>query len=209
MRIVILCLFTFCFTNCTIIIPPITLTGSKTAIEKQIVGEDNEIEEDIWLISSVKTVQDKSKQKLSSDKDKDNKKNALTYKAIAILDVFEPYLSKLKKDLVVGEGQNGFVFNLFLEKKVDIPKKAYKQYDAKLSNDSEKGRPYRMLIETVKQVNKARDMLIRGYIISQKAKKKDFKTNHSSLLQEMRLKYQSLTLPGQYIQKSNGIWERK
>ena len=209
MRIFTLCLFTSYFVSCTVIIPPITLTGSKTAIEKQIIGEDNEIEEDVWLISSVKTVQGKKEQELSSKKAKDSKKNSLTYKAIAILDVFEPYLSKLKKDLVVGEDQNGFVSNLFLEKKVNPPKEAYKKYDAKLAQDPEKGRPYRMLIETVKQVNKARNMLVKGYIIHQKNKNRDYKPNRISLLQEMRLKYQSLTLPGRYIQKSNGVWERK
>ena len=37
-----------------------TLTGNKTAIERQIIGEQTEIEENVWLISSA-SVSDRDK----------------------------------------------------------------------------------------------------------------------------------------------------
>ena len=45
------------FVNCfsTLKPPAITFTQSQTAAEKQMIGEDKELEKDGWLISSIKT----------------------------------------------------------------------------------------------------------------------------------------------------------
>jgi hypothetical protein len=42
-------------TACTIVPPRISLTGEKTVIERQIIGDYRELESDAWVISSVKT----------------------------------------------------------------------------------------------------------------------------------------------------------
>jgi hypothetical protein len=42
-------------TACTIVPPKISLTGEKTVIERQIIGDYRELESDAWVISSVKT----------------------------------------------------------------------------------------------------------------------------------------------------------
>jgi hypothetical protein len=43
------------FESCTIRLPAITFTQSGTAAEKQMIGNDKEIEKDGWILSSVKT----------------------------------------------------------------------------------------------------------------------------------------------------------
>ncbi|HNN80312.1 MAG TPA: hypothetical protein PKL30_15605, partial [Leptospiraceae bacterium] len=48
-------IFFLSFVNCILTPPPITFTQSQTAAEKQMVGEDKELEKDGWLISSIKT----------------------------------------------------------------------------------------------------------------------------------------------------------
>lgn len=45
---------------CVISSPKINLTGEKTVVERQIVGEYREIEKDSWVISSVKTTVQRS-----------------------------------------------------------------------------------------------------------------------------------------------------
>ena len=46
--------FTGCSSGCLVIAPPdIHMTGQKTVIERQIVGEYKELEKDAWIISSV------------------------------------------------------------------------------------------------------------------------------------------------------------
>ena len=54
----ILLIVIFCLTfyqSCTVRLPAITFTQSGTAAEKQMIGNDKEIEKDGWILSSVKT----------------------------------------------------------------------------------------------------------------------------------------------------------
>jgi hypothetical protein len=48
-------LFIIFFETCTVRLPAITFTQSGTAAEKQMIGNDKEIEKDGWILSSVKT----------------------------------------------------------------------------------------------------------------------------------------------------------
>ena len=61
-RFLILAPAVFLITGCassssciSIVPPPVNLTGEKTSVERQIVGDYEEIEKDAWAISSVKT----------------------------------------------------------------------------------------------------------------------------------------------------------
>jgi hypothetical protein len=51
----IIILFIIFFKSCTVRLPAITFTQSGTAAEKQMIGNDKEIEKDGWILSSVKT----------------------------------------------------------------------------------------------------------------------------------------------------------
>jgi len=53
--ILFLILYITFFESCTVRLPAITFTQSGTAAEKQMIGNDKEIEKDGWILSSVKT----------------------------------------------------------------------------------------------------------------------------------------------------------
>lgn len=53
--ILFLILYITIFESCTVRLPAITFTQSGTAAEKQMIGNDKEIEKDGWILSSVKT----------------------------------------------------------------------------------------------------------------------------------------------------------
>ena len=53
--ILFLILYIIFFESCTVRLPAITFTQSGTAAEKQMIGNDKEIEKDGWILSSVKT----------------------------------------------------------------------------------------------------------------------------------------------------------
>jgi len=53
--ILFLTLYITFFESCTVRLPAITFTQSGTAAEKQMIGNDKEIEKDGWILSSVKT----------------------------------------------------------------------------------------------------------------------------------------------------------
>ena len=53
--ILFIILYITIFESCTVRLPAITFTQSGTAAEKQMIGNDKEIEKDGWILSSVKT----------------------------------------------------------------------------------------------------------------------------------------------------------
>jgi len=115
--------FSFIFIHCTILLPPITVTGTKTAAERQIIGEQTELEKDVWMISSAKTtsnvdVKQDTKEKTALKQIQEE--NSYTYKGFAIMDTFSEELSELKKDGVAGENKSGLLTNLLNEEGVEI-----------------------------------------------------------------------------------------
>ena len=52
MRIFITLIFIALITSCTVKIPDIKITGEKTALENQVMGEYAKIKEDAWMIAS-------------------------------------------------------------------------------------------------------------------------------------------------------------
>ncbi len=105
----------------TIVVPPVTITGQKTATERQIIGEQTELERDVWMISSAKTAEHAELEaKPKEVRQSMERENANTYRAFLKFEMFSGHLTQLKKDRVVGENNKGLVANLFNEK-VEIP----------------------------------------------------------------------------------------
>ena len=193
----------------TIVVPPVTITGQKTAIEKQIIGEQTELEKDVWMISSAKT----SEHAQLDTKPKEERRsmdleNAHTYRAFLKFEIFTPHLVQLKKDRVVGENNKGFVANLFSEK-VQISDDMRKKYSSENADDPELGRPYRTLIQTVKEINEARLLAAKGYVENQKRANKAFKATERDILASQKDKYQQAALKGELIQQPDGSWKVK
>jgi len=209
MKLLFIISITF-FVQCTLVIPPIMVTRNKTAIEKQIIGEQTELEKDVWLISSANTVQNKQKDKKKNDeKREEEKESSLVFEGLALLDVFDNKLKKLKSDKVVGENNLGLVSNLMKVKKIDISSRIRKRYNSQLEKDILLGKNYRILIETVKQINRARKMIILGYIQNQKNQNKKLDESKKELLKSQKKQYFESSLKGEYIQLDSGKWKKK
>lgn len=193
----------------TIVVPPVTITGQKTATEKQIIGEQTELEKDVWMISSAKTTEHvELESKPKALRDSIRKENSYTYRAFLKLELFSAHLAQLKKDRVVGENNKGFVANLF-EESAEIPEEMRKKYSAELADEPELGRPYRTLIQTVKEINEARILAAKGYVESQKRVNKDFKATEKDILAAQKDKYQQAALKGEMVQAADGTWAPK
>jgi hypothetical protein len=193
----------------TIVVPPVTITGQKTAIERQIIGEQTELEKDVWMISSAKTAEhaelDNKPKEIRRSMEQEN---ANTYRAFLKFEMFSNHLIQLKKDRVVGESNNGYVANL-LNEKVEVRGEIRKKYSAEHSDEPELGRPYRTLIQTVKEINEARNLAAKGYVQSQKRANKNFKATEKEVLALQKDKYQQAALKGEIIQDETGAWITK
>ncbi len=202
-----LLLFARCFG--TIVVPPVTITGQKTATERQIIGEQTELEKDVWMISSAKTSEHAALDaKPKEIRNSMEQENANTYRAFLKFDLFSAHLAQLKKDRVVGENNKGFVSNLLLEK-AEIPAEMKKKYDAELEEEPDLGRPYRTLVQTVKEINEARILAARGYVESQKRANKEFRATEKEVLASQKSKYQQAALKGEMVQAEDGAWSPK
>lgn len=207
--------FTLSMGQCiSISIPPIVITGTKTASEKQIVGEVTELGKDAWMVSSAKTTTEVSMNVESKlDQAGQNKmqgiaslseENTITYKGFAILDTFGPELNSLKKDGVVGENNSGLLTNLLNVENVEIADDIRGKYNPKAEGNSAK-----ILQETVKQINQARLYLAEGYIISQKRINPEFNPDKMEIVKSQKSKYQAAAQKGEYIQLDSGEWTQK
>ena len=203
-------LFSSC---CSIVIPPVTLTGEKTVIEKQILGEEREIEPDMWLLSSARTsTLEKIERELTEEERKKLfQEDYLRFQAIAILEVFEEKLALLKKDGVVGENQEGLITNLLEVEEVrkELPDKILEKYNPRYEKDPEKGKPYRMLIATVKEINRARKLLAKAYLLRKKREDPKYEAKLEDILKLFQKKNYTLASPGEYLQDPKGNWYKK
>jgi len=58
---------TFIF-SCSVKAPEVNITGEKTALENQVIGTYQQIEEDVWTLASVRSVGSKQKVTMSAEK---------------------------------------------------------------------------------------------------------------------------------------------
>jgi uncharacterized protein YdbL (DUF1318 family) len=204
----VLTVIPFVIIDClTVMVPPVSVTGTKTATEKQIIGEQTELEKDVWMISSAKTtsgIDVKPETKQKTVKQEIQEENAQTYKGFAIMDTFAPELTELKKDGVVGENKNGLLSNLLNEEDVEITRELKDKYKPDSENTS-----YKVLVETVRQINQARYYIVEGYILNQKRIYPEFNPDKKELLKNQKSKYQSMANKGEYIQQETGEWIKK
>ena len=104
--IILVSLYTGCSSvpSCITVVPPtINLTGEKTVIERQIIGDYRELEEDAWSISSVKTTTGRSASQgqISGDPE--------IVKAVKIRDYISDKVMAYKKEGAIGESATGYV----------------------------------------------------------------------------------------------------
>jgi uncharacterized protein YdbL (DUF1318 family) len=92
------------FCGCTISQPKIELTGEKSVIERQVIGDYRELEKDAWIVSSVKTsVQRQAGERYEVPEDED------LYRALKMREYNKDRLRDYKNDGAVGEGIDGYI----------------------------------------------------------------------------------------------------
>ena len=84
----------FCVSGCVIIPPKFQLTGERTLVEKQIAGEYRELEEDAWIVSTIKT-------NLDSEKNEGSSGDSDSLSAVRIMN--QERISSYKAEGAVGE----------------------------------------------------------------------------------------------------------
>lgn len=173
--------------QCILKAPAITFTQTQTASEKQMIGEDKEIEKDGWLISSIKSSSSGSDlwEKDDTSDSASDKNLIIQLKKLAYL---SPEIAEWKDKGMIGESFDGN-----LKKNPKIP----------LSPASEKSR----VEELLNLVNSSRAQVIESKLAKEKIRQPnvDLVELKNSLL---IIHFQNVE-PGQYFESSKSVWEKK
>jgi uncharacterized protein YdbL (DUF1318 family) len=174
----------FIIAGCIVSPPTIRLTGEKTAVENQVIGEYREIEPDAWSVSSAKTgVQ---RQKGSSTSAGDD----IIFGALKIRELNENRIRSYKNEGSLGEALTGYIVYRQSEK--------YEK-DADLKKN---------LVTLVLEENKARKVIFeRSAILA--GKEKPSESDLIPLTESFAADQKERAKKNDWIQESDGTWIRK
>lgn len=171
--------------SCIEIVPPeIQLTGEKTVIERQMVGDYRELEKDAWMVSSAKTNVGKSKGSPMSGGDE------LLFKAMRVREFNADKIRGYKDEGALGEGANGLV--------------AYvqnKKYEASPSLKA-------LLIRVIEDENAARRQIFERSL-TKSAKEKATDEQIQAFGKMFAQEQTALAIKNDWIQEKSGQWVRK
>jgi len=171
--------------SCLSIVPPnVNLTGEKTVIERQIVGDYMELEKDAWTISSVKTSvgRKNASGKMSGDPE--------LFKYMKVREFHYDKIKEYKSEGALGEGNAGYI--QYMETK---------KYE---SSPAEK----KILLIVIEEENRARREIFNRYMFLSKGvepNKAEIDTFGKLFAEEQR----GLASKDEWIQINSGKWERK
>lgn len=101
MFLLIVFLIAIMLSNCSVKAPEVKITGEKTALENQVIGTYEEIEQDSWTIASVRSTGSGNKVKMSKEKKK-------VLKAVQNRKFNKDDMNEFKRDGIIGENNMGF-----------------------------------------------------------------------------------------------------
>ncbi len=189
---IIATVFTGCKTSeatrpscCLIKVPDITLTGEKTAIERQIIGDYKELEKDAWTVSSVKS----SIQKGEGSSGVSGGDMELL-RAMKVRELHEPKIRKYKDEGAIGERNNGLI----------VYKKTSKY-------EKDRGQK-RILSIVIEEENKARKTIFKRSLIGSGVEKpaEDEISSFSEVIAEEQ---RAMAKKNDWIQEKSGRWIKK
>ncbi|PJE01486.1 MAG: DUF1318 domain-containing protein [Leptospira sp.] len=177
----------FILNQCSLKAPAITFTQTQTASEKQMIGEDKEIEKDGWLISSIKSSSSGSDlwQKDDSTDSVSDKELIIQLKKLAYL---SPEISEWKDKGMIGESYDGT-----LKKNPKVP----------ISPASNTSR----IEELINLVNQTRARVLESKLAKEKLA--DPNVDLVELKKNLTLVHYQNVEPGQYFESSKSVWEKK
>lgn len=174
--------FLFMYCQFNLKAPPITFTQSQTISEKQMIGEDKELERDGWLIASIKSSSSGSElwKRTNLSIDSSEKNILILYKKLSYL---EPELKLYKLKGVIGESYDG---DIKFVPKASLPS----------------GEELTRLKELITMVNNSRKELIQAQA----------KENPSFSLEQIKKSQFELRLQfleaGEFFEESPGRWKK-
>ena len=167
--------------NCAVKPPEVRIVGEKTALEKQILGTYAQIEEDVWMVASVRSSEEGEGVVLSEEKKR--VLDAMQNRAFNKDDIEE-----FKQDGCVGENNRGLL--------VIRP-------CAKLEKDAE----YRALVERiVEEDNRDRKIIMQRVIEVNEEIGPEAEAEVAAVFAKMN---RDSAQPGDWIQMPDGKWTRK
>lgn len=180
MKYGLLCLGAF-LAACSIHPPDIKITDEKTALENQILGTYNEIEEDVWMVASVRSSEPGKKPEIS--KEKEEVLNAYQNQEFNKDDVEE-----FKVDGCVGENNQGYL-------------------EVRGSDKYRKDEQYKKLVDQiVENENKDRTVIMKRIIeVNHNLSENDFSKVREIYAQMKR----DGAKAGDLVQQQDGKWTKK
>jgi len=171
--------------SCLTVVPPeINLTGEKTVIERQIVGDYMELEKDAWTVSSIRTTVGKTEGGAQGSGDPE------IIKAIKVREFHAAKIREYKTEGVAGETSSGYVS--YIEAS---------QYES--SPELKK-----VLITVIDEENKARkDIFVKT--LTKSGVKEPGKSEVDSFGKIFAEEQRALAQKGDWIQDNSGKWTRK
>ena len=169
--------------SCLIIAPPaINMTGPKTVIERQIIGDYKELDENSWMVSSVKT--------FSPEGGSGDNADSQLLSAFADRNRLSAEIAVYKKEGVIGEANTGYV--------------AYIASDVYEKNASRKA----TLTNVIRQENTARTTIFRRSLFLSK----NVEPSQAEIDAFGRLfaeEQAAKASKGEMIQDKSGRWRKK
>ncbi len=166
---------------CSVKAPEVNITGEKTALEKQVIGTYQEIEQDSWTIASVRSTAPGQKPKMSEEKKK-------VLSAVQNRRFNKDDIDEFKRDGVIGENNSGFLEIRDVQRLNDNPeyRKRVEKIVAEENNDRQ------VILERALQVN------------TQLAE-----AGEEAVGMVFAKMYQDESAPNTWIQLEDGSWIRK
>lgn len=171
--------------SCIDINPPvINLTGEKTVIERQIVGDYMELEKDAWTLSSIKTTAGRKNTsgRISGDSE--------LFKFLKVREFHFDKIKEYKSEGAIGEGSSGYI--RYMETK---------KYE---SSPAEK----KILLTVIDEENRARGGIFSRSVFLSKGSepsKGEIESFGKGFAEEQR----GLSAKDEWIQDNSGNWGRK
>ena len=177
----VLALLALVLPGCTVNVPQVKVTGEKTALENQIIGTYREIEEDVWMVASVRGGEPGEKIDLSDEK-------RAVLEAIRNRSFNKDDIDEFKRDGAVGESREGLL-------------------EARPNDRMEKDTEYRKLVLAILE-EENRDRRIIARRVTEVMGAKGAADERATMAAFARLNREQAR-PGEWVQQDDGKWIRK
>ncbi|MCK5145567.1 DUF1318 domain-containing protein [bacterium] len=162
---------------CAVKAPEVRVTGERTALEQEVLGAYEDLEEDTWMLASTRSSRNNKRPVFSPEK----KRVLDAYRTIKFN---KDDVDELKRKKIIGENNNGL-----LESR---PAKENASQDVRALADS-----------VIEEQNNARSVIVQRMIEVNPALQN---TEKDEIMSEFARMNQTNSAKGTWIQMSNGTW---